>query len=59
MYALTGDRFADQRDVRKGAANGDELCKLALDVESYRVKNTLARIWLPWAVWTALSLPPG
>ena len=39
MYALTGDRFADQRDVRKGAANGDELCKLALDVESYRVKK--------------------
>ena len=39
MYALTGDRFADQRDVRKGAANGDELCKLALDVECYRVKK--------------------
>ncbi|MDD7579152.1 MAG: acetate kinase [Elusimicrobia bacterium] len=39
MYALTGDRFADQRDVRKGAAEGDELCKLALDVESYRVKK--------------------
>ena len=39
MYALTGDRFSDQRDVRKNAANGDELCKLALDVECYRVKK--------------------
>lgn len=39
MYALTGNRFADQRDVRKGAANGDELCKLALEVECYRIKK--------------------
>ena len=39
MYALTGDRFSDQRDVRKGSANGDELCKLALDVQCYRIKK--------------------
>lgn len=39
MYALTGDRFSDQRDVRAGEEKGDELCKLATDVECYRIKK--------------------
>lgn len=39
MYALTGDRFSDQRDVRKGTENGDELCKLAVDVQAHRIKK--------------------
>jgi len=39
MYALTGDRYSDQRDVEKGASEGDELCKLAIAVECYRVKK--------------------
>lgn len=37
--ALTGGRFSDQRDIRKNAAAGDELCKLSLATESYRIKK--------------------
>ena len=39
MYALTGDRFSDQRDVRKGIDEGDELCQLAADVQAHRIKK--------------------
>ena len=39
MYALTGDRYSDQRDVRKGIDAGDELCKLALEVQAHRIRK--------------------
>lgn len=41
MYALTGDRFSDQRDVRKGMDENDELCNLAADVQAHRIKKYL------------------
>ena len=39
MYALTGNRFSDQRDVRKGIDEGDELCELAAQVQAHRIKK--------------------
>lgn len=32
-------QYIDRRDVISGAAEGDELCKLAIDIESYRLKK--------------------
>lgn len=39
VLAITGGRFADRRDVVNNALKGDELCKLAMDMESYRIKK--------------------
>lgn len=46
MYALTGDRYSDQRDVRKGMAEGDELCKLAVDVQAHRIRKYIGAYML-------------
>jgi acetate kinase len=38
ILGITG-QYTDRRDVIEGAENGDELCKLALEVEAYRLKK--------------------
>jgi acetate kinase len=38
IYGITG-RFTDRRDVIEEAEKGDELCILALNIESYRLKK--------------------
>jgi acetate kinase len=38
VLGLTG-RFTDRRDVIENAANGDRLCKIALDIEAYRLRK--------------------
>lgn len=38
VLGITG-RFTDRRDVIEHASNGDRLCKLALDIEAYRLKK--------------------
>jgi acetate kinase len=38
ILGITG-QYTDRRDVIEGAEEGDELCKLALDVEAYRLKK--------------------
>ena len=39
VKAITGGRFADRRDIAINAEKGDELCKLAIAMESYRIKK--------------------
>ncbi len=39
VKAITGGRFADRRDIVENAQKGDELCKLAIAMESYRIKK--------------------
>ena len=39
VKAITGGRFADRRDIVQNAQKGDELCKLAIAMESYRIKK--------------------
>lgn len=38
VLGLTG-RFTDRRDVIEHANNGDKLCQVALDIESYRLRK--------------------
>lgn len=38
-YAISGGRFADRRDIVSNALKGDELCKLSMDMEGYRIKK--------------------
>jgi acetate kinase len=38
VLGITG-RFTDRRDIIEHAEKGDKLCKLALDIESYRLKK--------------------
>jgi len=38
VLGITG-RFTDRRDVIENAEKGDKLCKLALDIEAYRLKK--------------------
>ncbi len=38
VLGITG-RFTDRRDVIEHANNGDRLCKLALDIEAYRLRK--------------------
>lgn len=38
VLGITG-RFTDRRDVIESADAGDELCKLALDIEAYRLRK--------------------
>jgi len=38
VLGITG-RFTDRRDVIENANNGDKLCKLALDIEAYRLRK--------------------
>ncbi len=38
VLGLTG-RFTDRRDVIEHAAKGDRLCKIALDIEAYRLRK--------------------
>lgn len=38
VLGITG-RFTDRRDVIENANNGDRLCKIALDIEAYRLKK--------------------
>jgi acetate kinase len=33
------ERFSDRRDIRDAAADGDERCQLAIDMECYRLKK--------------------
>ena len=33
------EKYQDRRDVEIGAAKGDERCKLAIDMETYRIKK--------------------
>ena len=33
------DKYADRRDVEKGACMGDERCQLAIEIEGYRLKK--------------------
>ena len=39
VKAITGGRFADRRDIAINAEKGDELCKLAIAMESCRIKK--------------------
>jgi acetate kinase len=38
VYGITG-RYTDRRDIMDGIKSGDESCKLAFDVESYRIRK--------------------
>jgi acetate kinase len=38
LLGITG-KFNDRRDVRDAAANGEERCKLAIEMEGYRLKK--------------------
>ncbi len=38
VLGITG-KYTDRRDVIEGAENGDRLCKLALEIEGYRLKK--------------------
>lgn len=38
VLGLSG-RFVDRRDIIEGAGNGDERCRLALEVECYRIRK--------------------
>ncbi len=38
LLGITG-KFMDRRDIEKGASEGDERCKLALEIEAYRLKK--------------------
>ncbi|MBL7006129.1 MAG: acetate kinase [Spirochaetia bacterium] len=38
LLGITG-KYSDRRDIRDKAAAGDELCQLAIDMESYRIKK--------------------
>jgi acetate kinase len=38
VLGITG-QFTDRRDVIEGAENGDDRCKLSLDIEAYRLKK--------------------
>ena len=38
VLGITG-RYTDRRDVIENAANGDKRCKVALDIEAYRLKK--------------------
>jgi len=38
VLGITG-QFTDRRDVIEGMENGDELCRLALEIEGYRLKK--------------------
>ena len=38
VFGITG-RFTDRRDVIENAEKGDRLCKLALDIEAYRLRK--------------------
>ncbi|SNB46016.1 acetate kinase [Geobacter sp. DSM 9736] len=38
VLGITG-RFTDRRDVIENANNGDRLCKIALDIEAYRLRK--------------------
>lgn len=38
VLGITG-QYTDRRDVIEGAKNGDERCKLALEIEGYRLKK--------------------
>ncbi|MBW2186348.1 MAG: acetate kinase [Deltaproteobacteria bacterium] len=38
ILGITG-QYTDRRDVIEGAKNGDERCKLALEIEGYRLKK--------------------
>lgn len=38
IFGITG-RFSDRRDVSEYAAKGDKLCKLAMEIETYRIKK--------------------
>ena len=38
LLGLTG-KYMDRRDIQAGAEKGDERCKLAIDIETYRLKK--------------------
>jgi acetate kinase len=38
VFGITG-KYTDRRDVLEGIENGDERCKLALEIEGYRLKK--------------------
>jgi acetate kinase len=38
ILGITG-KFIDRRDVVKGAHEGDDICRLAMEIEAYRVKK--------------------
>jgi len=38
VFGITG-KYTDRRDILEGIENGDERCKLALDIEGYRLKK--------------------
>lgn len=51
-------KYADRRDIEDGAAAGDKLCELALEVEAYRLRKyigayTFALGQVDAIVWTA------
>jgi len=39
VLGVTGGRFTDRRDVIEHANKGDRLCRLALEIEAYRLKK--------------------
>jgi acetate kinase len=39
VLGVTGGRFTDRRDVIEHANKGDRMCKIALDIESYRLRK--------------------
>ncbi len=38
ILGITG-RFSDRRDVERAAAEGDELCRLCVEIETYRLRK--------------------
>jgi acetate kinase len=38
LLGITG-KYSDRRDIEKAAGNGDERCRLAIDMEAYRLKK--------------------
>jgi acetate kinase len=43
LIGITGGRFSDRRDIAAGAAKGDEQCKLAMQMECYKLKQYVGR----------------
>jgi acetate kinase len=42
LLGITG-RFSDRRDILEHAQKGDELCKLAIEMETYRLRQYIGR----------------
>ncbi|MDR2869671.1 MAG: acetate kinase [Deferribacteraceae bacterium] len=43
MLGITAGRYTDRRDIEKFAADGDEQCKLAMEMECYKLKQYIGK----------------